>query len=196
MHNPHNRGNRFKFESWWLLEPTCTDIIKKLWEENSGDILDKIENFQVGLRKWGWNIKGERDRKMKNLRGRLVKLDGIDREDEVPKEIIDIKLELNWEIEKEKRLEDSEGVLKTDRVEMELIVKDYFEGLFKSKRVGNTNHLLSGVHRCVSDEMNQLLTAEYKEKEIVEALNSIGPTKASGPDGFPAIFFQKFWHIV
>lgn len=44
--------------------------------------------------------------------------------------------------------------------------------------------------------MNQLLSAEYKKKEIVEALNSIGPTKASGPDGFPAIFYQKFWHII
>ena len=44
--------------------------------------------------------------------------------------------------------------------------------------------------------MNQLLIAKYKEEEIIEALNNIGPTKASGPDGFPAIFFQKFWHIV
>lgn len=44
--------------------------------------------------------------------------------------------------------------------------------------------------------MNRILVADYKEEEIVEALKSIGPTKASRPDDFPAIFFQKFWFIV
>ncbi|KAG8493590.1 hypothetical protein CXB51_010974 [Gossypium anomalum] len=44
--------------------------------------------------------------------------------------------------------------------------------------------------------MNQMLTESYKEEEIKKALNSIGATKAPGPDGFQAIFFQKYWHIV
>ncbi|KAK5795031.1 hypothetical protein PVK06_036285 [Gossypium arboreum] len=95
-------------------------------------------------------------------------------------------------VNKIRGLEDSDGVLKSERMDMEIIIKDYFMGLFKSNGVGNTNHILSGVHRRVTEDMNQILVAEYNEIEIVEALNSIGPTKASGPDGFPAIFFQKF----
>lgn len=44
--------------------------------------------------------------------------------------------------------------------------------------------------------MNQSLTTTFKEVEIIEALESMGPIKASGADGFPTIFYQKFWHII
>lgn len=58
-------------------------------------------------------------------------------------------------------------------------------------------HILSRVHSCVSDNMNQSLMATYKEDEIIEELTGIGPTKASGVDGFSAIFLPKvlayFW---
>lgn len=33
-------------------------------------------------------------------------------------------------------------------------------------------------------------------EELYAALKEMGPTKAPGYDGFPAIFFQNFWHIV
>ncbi|KAA3479865.1 reverse transcriptase [Gossypium australe] len=33
-------------------------------------------------------------------------------------------------------------------------------------------------------------------EEIWEALTSMGATKAPREDGFPAIFFQKFWHVI
>ncbi|KAA3471145.1 reverse transcriptase [Gossypium australe] len=45
-------------------------------------------------------------------------------------------------------------------------------------------------------DVNSKLTTTYLEDEVVTALKEIGPTKASGNDGFPALFFQKYWHIV
>lgn len=45
--------NRFKFESWWILEYSCEEVIKKLWDEKSGDVLDKLEYLQVDLQRWG-----------------------------------------------------------------------------------------------------------------------------------------------
>jgi hypothetical protein len=34
------------------------------------------------------------------------------------------------------------------------------------------------------------------EQEIFSVLNSMGSTKALGPDGFTALFYKKYWHIV
>lgn len=37
---------------------------------------------------------------------------------------------------------------------------------------------------------------EFKEEEVFEAIHQMHPLKAPGPDGLPALFFQKYWHIV
>lgn len=49
----------------------------------------------------GGNIKGKRDRRTKNLQKIWVELDGMIKDDDTLAEIIDAKLELNWEMEKE-----------------------------------------------------------------------------------------------
>jgi hypothetical protein len=41
--------------------------------------------------------------------------------------------------------------------------------------------------------MNGDLTREYTNDEIMETIFQMGPTKASGPDGFPASFYQTNW---
>lgn len=53
-------------------------------------------------------------------------------------------------------------------------------------------YILSRVQSCISKSMNHLLLATYVEGEILEALKGMGPTKASGADGFPTIFYQKY----
>jgi hypothetical protein len=43
--------------------------------------------------------------------------------------------------------------------------------------------------------MNSKLIASIEEKEVKEALFQMFPTKAPGPDGFPAHFFQCYWEL-
>lgn len=43
---------------------------------------------------------------------------------------------------------------------------------------------------------NERLTRDFTKEEILVNLNNMHPTKAPSADGFPVIFFKKFWHIV
>lgn len=46
--------------------------------------------------------------------------------------------------------------------------------------------------RLSINSMN-ILTEEFSPLEIREAMSQMHPTKAHSPDGFSAIFFQRFW---
>ncbi|KAF6163953.1 hypothetical protein GIB67_023661 [Kingdonia uniflora] len=48
---------------------------------------------------------------------------------------------------------------------------------------------------CITEEDNSTLTRVVTPEEIKFALDSIGPYKAPGPDGFPALFFQQSWEF-
>jgi hypothetical protein len=48
----------------------------------------------------------------------------------------------------------------------------------------------------VSAEMNEALNRDYTNDEIKKALFQMGPTKATGSDGFPALFYQNHWDLL
>ncbi|XP_074321457.1 uncharacterized protein LOC141657967 [Silene latifolia] len=80
--------------------------------------------------------------------------------------------------------------------EVERVAVQYFEELFRTSEPNNFNDVLIGLEGRVTERMNQMLRMEFREEEIVEALNQMHPLKAPGPDGMNGLFFQTYWNEI
>lgn len=81
---------------------------------------------------------------------------------------------------------------------MKNITTEYFKDLFRSNRPGHSkiNRVLSGIQRRVSHEQNMELNRSFTITYIERALKGPNHTKAPGPDGAHANFFQKYWLLI
>ncbi|KAA3465353.1 reverse transcriptase [Gossypium australe] len=165
-----------------------------------------------------------------NIRERLDR--AKDRNDGIIGRIIDTKVRLNMEIDRDEiyweqraranrlkagdknlaffhryasnrkkinmisRLELEDGRETTEKSEIVESATSFFKNLFMSRGVGESFHLLQGIEKRISSDTNASLLSSFTEEDVVSALQEMRPTKAPGPDGFSAIFFQRYWHIV
>ena len=84
-------------------------------------------------------------------------------------------------------------------VEIEDIAKvaiNYFDNLFSAGSCDQMEECLDSVSVKVTLEMQNFLSCDFTAEEIKIAMFQMGPTKALGPDGMNALFYQKFWHVV
>ena len=78
---------------------------------------------------------------------------------------------------------------------METITTAFYKELYTTEGTHNMEQVLATVPRKVTPDMNLALNAPYSQEEVKNALFQMFPTKAPGPDGFPAHFFQRHWEI-
>ena len=55
---------------------------------------------------------------------------------------------------------------------------------------------LNVVQSKITDDMQEVLSSEFITEEVKVALFQMGSTKAPGPNGMNALFYQNFWHVV
>lgn len=76
------------------------------------------------------------------------------------------------------------------------VANDYFQKIFSSSQPFDFEEALDGIERRVSNDMNEILCANFTADEVFVALKQMHPLKAPGPDGMCPLFFQTYWHIV
>ncbi|KAF7842590.1 putative RNA-directed DNA polymerase [Senna tora] len=76
------------------------------------------------------------------------------------------------------------------------IAINYFQELFTTCGPTDYESVTRYVPKKLTDELIETLDAPFTMDEVKEACFGMHPTKAPGTDGFPSLFYQKYWDTV
>ena len=93
---------------------------------------------------------------------------------------------------------DEREVWRCRETEVADVVAKYFEDIFTSAgpSMRDIEAMVDGIQPRISEKMNYELERPFEIAEVRSALFAMDPIKAPGKDGFPAIFYQKYWDVV
>ncbi|KAA3483188.1 reverse transcriptase [Gossypium australe] len=183
---------KFHFEAWWTMEESLEKVIRESWEANvegerNDDTLAKLIDTKIHL-----NLEIDKNEMYWEHRARQNWLKLGDKNTAYFH-----RCALAWwQTNTISKLVTEEGAEIEEESEILSAASSFFQNLFKSKGVADPCKVLDGIERTIKQEDNEFLLAPYREEEIQAALEGMGPTKAPKADGFPALFYQKYWHIV
>ena len=87
------------------------------------------------------------------------------------------------------------GTLTTDLGIIKTQIVDFYTNLYKEEEQWRPR--IDGLEfPTISDTEQQLMERIFTEEEVFAAIKSLGQEKAPGPDGFPMVFFYKFWNML
>lgn len=89
-------------------------------------------------------------------------------------------------------LKDDQGMWMQTREEIGNYLVSKFEELYQVEEQSFCDCLEDFIQRDISAEENTIMDRIHSDEEIINIVKSMHPIKASGPDGMPAIFFQRY----
>jgi hypothetical protein len=92
-------------------------------------------------------------------------------------------------------LKREDGSLASGKEELGEMASSFYKELYTSEGIQGLEEVMSLVPVKVSSGMNEMLDSPFDAAEVKKALFEMYPTKAPGPDGFPAHFFQRNWEL-
>ncbi|GMI69903.1 hypothetical protein HRI_000659600 [Hibiscus trionum] len=222
----------FKFDANWILEGDVEGIIQSTWSESEGDFVSKLSVVSYALKNWCRTLNSKRKISADALTSRLEQLSSEDPSDDNLAEILEVKLALNMESDKDelfweqraranwfqkgdkntsffhkwasfrkrkntiRRLKRNDDTWVENELDLLELAKDHFGSIFSSSPVAGPSNVLNLVRPSITVSDNTNLNQPISPEEVLLAVKSMAPLKASGPDGFPALFFQQYWSIV
>lgn len=95
------------------------------------------------------------------------------------------------------QLMDNNGQIQHDTESLKGIAVDFYTKLFSVKETDrSTSHrLLRNINKKISADQKQKMDKVITKEELFMAVLKLQRGKSPGPDGIPAEFYQKFWHL-
>ena len=88
------------------------------------------------------------------------------------------------------------GELVTGLEDLETLASTFYRELFTAQPESTPEEVLDLVPTRVTDLMNEELDRPFSAQEVEKALFMMGASKAPGPNGFIAGFYQSHWETV
>lgn len=98
---PYPLKPQFRFEACLVMEDSWHEVIYNSWKNCDGNLLQKLQDIRETLLKWSCHVRKKRGAMAKNLEKRLKELISGQCDDTSMAKMLDIKIQLNWEMEKQ-----------------------------------------------------------------------------------------------
>ncbi|KAK8601395.1 hypothetical protein V6N12_051230 [Hibiscus sabdariffa] len=94
-------GDMGTVASAWTLENDCEDVVRQCWSETQDSLPNKLKALSVTLSNWNKDRKSNQSKKVRDWEAKLKNLEEQDPDENILASILDIKLDLNVEADKE-----------------------------------------------------------------------------------------------